>query len=183
MGTKKLIRFIFIMVWLLAFIGCQGNIQKELVLFDFESDWELDNVHWKCHTLLSLSDEHATHGMKSLKLELFPSAYPGLNPALDKKDWRGYSSLCLDLFNPDNEDKKIVMRIDDKEDADDYADRYNRSFLLRPGMNHIMIPLNSLITSGTNRQLDLRKIYNYLIFMVNPAQKAVLYVDYIRINA
>jgi hypothetical protein len=183
MGTKKLIRFIFIMVWLLAFIGCQNNIQKELVLFDFELDQDLDRVHWKCHTLLSLSDEHATHGMKSLRLELFPSPYPGLNPALDKKDWRGYSSLCLDLFNPDNEDRKIVIRIDDKEDANDYADRYNKSFLLRPGTNKIEIPLNSLITSSTNRALNLRKIYKYLIFMVSPVQKTVLYVDYIRLNA
>jgi hypothetical protein len=171
------------MVSLLSLIACHDARQKELLLFDFESDRELDNVHWKCHTLFSLSDEHATHGMKSLKMELFPSAYPGLNPVLDEKDWRGYSSLCLDLFNPDNEDKKIVIRIDDKEDADDYADRYNKSFLLRPGTNKIEIPLNSLITSSTNRQLDLGKIYKYLIFMVSPVQKTVLYVDYIRLNA
>jgi len=175
------IRLIFVIACLLSLIACHDARQKEVILFDFESDRELDNVRWKCHTLLNLSDEHATHGMKSLKLELFPSAYPGLNPVLDKKDWRGYNSLCLDLFNPDNENKKIVMRIDDKEDADDYADRYNMSFLLRPGMNNIVIPLNSLITSGTNRQLDLRKIYKYLFFMVNPTQKAVLYVDHIRL--
>ena len=180
---KKVIRFIFMMVCLLALIGCQNNIQKELVLFDFESDKDLDRVHWKCHTLLSLSSEHATHGEKSLKLELYPSAYPGLNPVLDKWDWRDYSSLRLDFFNPGKEDISITVRIDDKGDADDYEDRYNRNFLLQPGINHIEILMNSLVTSGTNRQLDLRKIQKYLFFMVNPTQKVILYVDNIRLNA
>jgi hypothetical protein len=174
-----MVRLIFIIFFLLGLISCHDARQKELVLFDFESDRELDNVHWKCHTLMSLSNEHATHGVKSLKLELYPSAYPGLNPVIDKKDWRGYSSFCLDLFNPAEGDIPITVRIDDKEDSDDYADRYNRSFLLRPGINHIEIPLNSLVTSGTNRTLNLRKIYRCLFFMVNPTQKTVLYVDYI----
>jgi hypothetical protein len=174
-----MIRFISIIACLFSLIGC--NVQKELILLDFESDKDLDRVHWRCHTLLSVSDEHATHGKKSLKLELYPSGYPGFNPDLAKKDWRGYSSLCLDFFNPGKEDIRITVRIDDKEGSDDYADRYNRSFLMQPGINHLVIPLNSLITSGTNRALNLRKIHRYLFFMVNPTQKVVLYVDNIRL--
>ena len=38
---------------------------RESILFDFESDRELDRVHWKCHTLMSISDQHSTHGKGS----------------------------------------------------------------------------------------------------------------------
>lgn len=41
----------------------------ELILFDFESDGELDEVHWKCYTLMSIGDQHHTHGNNSLKME------------------------------------------------------------------------------------------------------------------
>ena len=55
------------------------NVPDEIVLFDFESDSELDQVHWKCHTLMSVCDQNVTHGKGSLKLELFPSDYPGFS--------------------------------------------------------------------------------------------------------
>ena len=171
---------ILLISFFLLIIGCHNNAQKNLVLFDFESDSELDHLHWKCHTLLSLSDERPTHGVKSLRLELYPSAYPGLTPVLKNHDWRGYKSLCFDIYNPERKNLKITVRIDDKEDPD-YADRFNHGFTLISGLNRINIPLNDLITSGTNRKLDLNNIQGLVIFMVSPTEKVVLFVDYIRL--
>ena len=74
---KLLVVILLMFVWLSA--GHCTKPESEKILFDFESDSELDRFHWQCHTLFSLSDEHATHGKKSLKLELFPSDYPGLS--------------------------------------------------------------------------------------------------------
>ena len=74
-----------------------------------------------------------------------------------------------------------IVRIDDEKNQSDYADRYNNRFILKPGMNHIKIYFDSLITSGTKRALNFRQIYRFLIFMVNPSRKHVLYFDYIRL--
>jgi hypothetical protein len=169
-------------VFVILIMGCHGPSQKTLVLFDFESDNELDQLHWKCHALMNLSDEHATHGVKSLRLELYPSEYPGLAPMIRNNNWQGYESLGFDIFNPDGKEVKIAVRIDDREDAPEYKDRYNHGFVLEPGLNRINIPLNELITSGTNRRLDLNKIYCLTIFMVNPSEKVTLYVDFIRLE-
>jgi hypothetical protein len=139
-------------------LNCYGNTPKELVLFDFESDSELDRIHWECHTLFSLSDEHASHGKRSLKMELFPSDYLGLTPMLKENDWSRYKALCFDIYNPGEKQVQVSVRIDDKKDYPDYAERYNRSFNVNPGMNQISIPFKSLITSGTKRNLDLKKI-------------------------
>jgi hypothetical protein len=97
-------------------------------------------------------------------------------------NWEGYKSLDFDIFNPGEKEIQIAVRIDDREEAPEYKDRYNHSFVLEPGVNRINIPLDKLNTSGTNRILDLKKIYSLIIFMVNPSEKVTLYVDYMRLE-
>ena len=176
----SVIKSISITACLLFFVNCHNDSARELVLFDFESDSELDQLQWKCHTLLSLSKEHYTHGKKSLKMELYPSDYPGLTPMLKENDWSGYNKLCLDIYNP--QDKLLIsFRIDDQKASPAYEDRYNKSFILESGMNRMSIPIDTLATSGTNRNLNLKKIHRLLIFVTNPKKKVVLYMDHIRL--
>jgi hypothetical protein len=163
------------------FVMCSGDGIPELIILDFESDSDLDRVSWKCHTLLNLAEKHATNGKNSLRLELYPSKYPGFVPILEEKDWRAYNALCLDIYNPSNKNLKIVIRIDDRKDFPHYDNRYNMGFELNPGKNNIRIPLDTLITSRTKRKLELKTIHRLLIFMVHPLQKVVLYLDYIRL--
>ncbi len=174
-------RLIIIIPWLLFLLNCRGNSAGELVLFDFESDSALDQLVWKCHTLYSLSTEHVTHGKKSLKMELYPSDYPGLTPIIKENDWSGYNKLCFDIYNP-QEKIKITVRIDDQKVSPDYGDRYNESFTLEQGMNKISVPLDTLVTSGTKRNLNLKKIKGLLIFVANPGKRVDLYADYIRLD-
>jgi hypothetical protein len=161
--------------------ACEKINNKEFVLLDFESESVLDEFHWKCHTLFSLSDLYAVQGKKSLKLELFPSSYPGLSPKLKHYDWRGYQNFCFNVYNPLSEPVNLVLRIDDRKDALEYNDRYNKTFILKPGANKLKIPLESLKTSGTERPLELKNIYRFLIFMSHPDKKYILYLDYFRL--
>ena len=177
----KLIRISFLIILLILLMRCSNEINRERILLDFESDLELEQIQWKCHTLFSLSRDHTTHGEKSLKMELYPSDYPGLDPKLEEKDWRGYKALCFDIYNPEEKNVQISVRIDDQKDYPEYKDRYNKSFILNQGMNQINIPLNTLVTSGIARNLTLKNIYRLLIFTSNPEKKVVLYIDYIRL--
>jgi len=174
-------RILFCFVVLLILVGCADKPATEKILFDFESDSELDRLHWSCHTLMSLTDQHATHGSKCLRMELYPSAFPGLKPSLEKRDWRPYKSLRFDVYNPLEKELEITVRIDDKQKSNVYADRYNKSFRIVKGSNGIEVPLNALVTSGTKRKMDLRNIYGFMIFMVSPPERNVLYIDYIRL--
>ena len=161
--------------------ACEKTNNRELVLFDFESESVLDEFHWKCHTLFSLSNLYAVQGKKTLKLELFPSSYPGISPALKHHDWSGYKAFCFDVYNPLSEPVNLMLRIDDKKDAYEYNDRYNKSFVLMPGANQVKIPLENLKTSGKARLLDLKNICRFLIFMPHPDKKYVMYIDYFRL--
>jgi hypothetical protein len=173
---------IFMLLWCVFFlVACDKQASKELLLFDFESESVFDEFHWKCRTLFSLSDDHAVQGRKSLKIELFPSSYPGLSPKLKHRDWRGYQALCFEVYNPSPETVSLVLRIDDKKEALEYSDRYNKNFLLKLGANQLKISLDSLKTSVTERPLELKNIYRFLVFMSHPDKRYVLYLDYFRL--
>ncbi len=179
---KSIAKLIFIVFYGMFFIIACGKMpDKELILLDFESATVLDEVHWKCHTLFSLTDKYAVHGKKSLRLELFPSSYPGFSPVLKHKDWRGYQALCFDVYNPTPDPFKLILRVDDKKEALEYSDRYNKAFLIKPGPNTLKIPLDSLTTSGSSRPLALKTIYRFLVFMSHPDENHVLYLDYFRL--
>ena len=173
-------RFIFTIMCLSLLLNCHADSAREYMLFDFETDPELDQLQWQCHTLYSLSDEHVTHGRKSLKMELYPSDYPGLEPTLKNNDWSGYNRLCFDIYNSGGK-LKLSIRIDDQKVYPDYEDRYNRAFTLESGMNRMSIPLDSLATSGTNKNLNLENIQRLMIFTAHPKRRVVLYIDDIRL--
>ena len=48
--------------------------------------------------------------------------------------------------------------------------------LYKAWINHISIALNALITSGTDRIIDLNNIYRLLMFMAHPQSKSNLYI-------
>jgi len=160
---------------------CQKDTSNELMLYDFESDAELEQLYWNCHTLYSLSDAHATHGSRSLKMELYPSDYPGLIPMLTVTDWSGYGEFSFDIYNPSEQSIEIWVRIDDRKDYPDSADRYNKNFVIIKGNNHITIPLATLLASGSARPLNIEQIHRLFIFMRHPVKKTILYIDSIKL--
>jgi hypothetical protein len=71
------------------------------------------------------------------------------------RNWRGFEAIGFDAYNPESNDIALALIIDDQKDFPDYDDRYNQSFILKPGMNRLEIPFNNLVTSATRRKLDL----------------------------
>lgn len=185
---NSIVTSILVFFWLIAnmatMCACSSgstDIRREEILFDFEMEADLDRLHWKCHVVYSLSDQHVTHGMRSLKLELYPSAYPGLSPKLDLHDWRSYRSLCFDIYNPYDHEETISLRVDDMKVANDYADRVNQRKTLSPGMNQVVIPFETLVTSGTQRMLNLKTIERFLLFQADPREKKIFFLDNVRL--
>jgi hypothetical protein len=170
-----------IMLCAVFLLQCQRASPKELVLFDYESNSELDQLQWHCHVLISISDEHYTHGSKSLKVSLYPSDYPGLDIIPRENDWRMYRELSLDVYNPQENRVPLSVRIDDREGSPAFKERYNRSFVLRSGINHIRIPFDSLARDGSGSPLNLKSISRLIFFVAHPVNRVDLYFDYLRL--
>ena len=162
--------------------GCPQQPRQKIILFDFESDADLDRLRWNCRTLYSLSTEHVTHGTRSLKLELFPSDYPGLLANLSVTDWRGFTTLSFDIYNPSAEPVQATVHIDDRKESYDYGERFNKRFALSPGPNRVVIPLGQMFTSGSGRLLHAGHITRFLVYVPNPVKPITLYLDHILLS-
>ncbi len=170
--------FISLILTLLLFAGCQ---MKPALHYDFETEDVLDTLSWRCKTIYSLSNKYPTSGQKCLKLELYPSPYPGVTLNEFNQVWSKYNTLKFDIYNSEDISLRLAIRIDDTKDPS-YDDRYNHSINLNPGMNHISILFSSLITTGTGRNINLSNIQKVILFLIQPREKRTLFLDDIRLE-
>lgn len=148
---------------------------ESVVLMDFAR--ELPNA--PAGTVLERTDEHASAG-KAIKAT-FPSAGGYFDCwTLAVRDWTGYESLAVDVYNTADKMLKIGVLVRDSVGDGSYGDRYNGDFQLNPGMNAIKIPLSGMITGGTHRTLDLRQVKSWGIV---GDKNCVLYFSNLRLTA
>ncbi len=160
-------------------LSCIGDetFHRQRILFDFESDSDLDRLNWHCGSMYYLSRQYQSSGSCSLKVEMYPSAeWPGFGFGV-KDGWAGFRRISLTIFNPQGHDINMTCRIDDSRRNPPYADRVNRRILLKPGTNFVTLDLKALRTSGTGRPLRLDEVCCFLMFMHRPHEKTTVYVD------
>ena len=181
--SKYLCLFVIVLWSLLSLIACQNSLQgEEKILHDFESDSELDSFFWRCHALFSLSDDHVTHGEKSLRLELYPSGVTGLAPMIENQDWRHFDHLRFDVFNTTRKTFLLSIWINDHIEYTGRQDLYSKNVDIKPGLNRVSIPLENLVTQGTKRKINLEIISNLFIFVPNLDHTVVFHIDYLRLD-
>jgi predicted MPP superfamily phosphohydrolase len=159
-----------------------SNPSNPTTLFDFESRAELGSLNWECHKWFELSEENVTSGRHSLKVLLPPGRYPGIDFKEFRRDWFAAGFLKMDVFNPSEEEFKFHIRIDDHKSGWAYAKRFDVNFVLKPGMNNISIPTESIRTNVHSRPLNLKKIERLMVFIPNNPIKRELYIDNIRLE-
>jgi predicted MPP superfamily phosphohydrolase len=151
-------------------------------LFDFESDSDLKRLNWECHKWFELSEENATSGKYSLKASLPSGQYPGISFQEIPTDWSRGKYLKMDVFNPSKEDLTFHIRIDDSKSGWEYADRFDMNVEMKPKMNHLSIPTDSIKTNVRSRPLNLKSIKRMMVFIPDNPKPREIYIDYIRLE-
>ncbi len=151
-------------------------------LFDFESEAELDYLNWECRKWFEWSRDHATSGQYSLKVTVPAGQYPGIKFIDVENNWSAYRQFKMDVYNPEVEPFTFHVRIDDRKSGWEYEDRYDRDFKIQKGMNHIIIPLESVRANITPRSLDLSHIERLMLFVPGNDRKRTFYLDNIRLE-
>jgi hypothetical protein len=168
-----------------VFVPPTGHFQRDQppnVLFDFESEADLQRLNWECHKWCELSEENATSGLHSLRFSLPPGPYPGINFKEVREDWSSFKLLKMDITNPSMEDMKFHVRIDDRESGWEYANRFDIDFILKSGLNNISIATDSIRTNLHARPLDLENIKRMMVFIPYNEKRRDLYIDNIRLE-
>ncbi len=151
------------------------------VIASFERETEIKR--WKPkHAEIERVRAHATSGLYSIKLVLKPEGkYPGIGSGYFPRDWSGYRKFMLDAFLEGSQPLRITIRINDKEHNQEYEDRFNRSFRLRPGQNHIVIDLDDVKNAPATRKMDMKNITEICIFSYMLHGQKTIYLDNIRL--
>ncbi len=172
--------------FLVLLLASLSLAQQAKVLCDFENEAELSRVG--AAESAQLTTEHATHGSHAVRLK----GGEGIGASqFDFTGARNYDWLAFDVFNPQDEPRGMLIVIrDDIGEKEGYWGRYNGSLTLRPGMNHVKLPINNLYRGepGSQPMKDKGPVVAEKITQVaivpgyGERPPGVFYLDYIRLG-
>lgn len=153
------------------------------LLSGFETSFEIDR--WQGGDRLSVESITSISNNKLLKLSLTTDKYSGATLKYFDGNWASARALQISFYNPDTTPLQITCRIHDllhTNGYEEYEDRYNRSFLLTPGWNHIEIDLKEVKESPSSRNMDMSRIRGVGLFVVSLPAPRTLYLDEVRLT-
>lgn len=153
--------------------------QQFPLLSGFET--ALESSRWRGSARRTVSSDVAFSGDLSLLVSLTTQRYSGIGLKDFPRDWSDYSSVSLQVFNPDPEPLQLHFRIHDHLHANRYSDRYNNSFSLQPGWNELLISLDDVASAPRDRTLDLSRVAGMGVFVGKLERSRVIYLDEVRL--
>lgn len=155
------------------------------LLASFERSRELQTWHGQNATT-EPSTEWQTDRSSSLKVRgLAGKNYSGANFHWPIADWRGFTALELDVFNPGGNQLTLKITISDNLHAAtgyEATDRFATSVELPPQqVVHIRIELADVENSPATRRMDLSEINSLNLFIVRPKSEFVFMLDNVRL--
>lgn len=175
-----------LLLWQLSGLGSEllnhhHRVQQFPVLSDFESARDLSR--WTGN--IERVSEPVAQGRYSLAIELGTGRYSGVGMEALPGDWQSYQTLHFSLYNPDNDELALTLRINDvPHDRGDglYNDRFNHRFLVQPGWNHYRIELDKVRLAPEDRPMNMARIRRLGIFATRLPEERRVYLDSVRLE-
>ncbi len=156
--------------------------QQFPLLSGFETT--LEASRWSGSAKRDISHDHSFAGKSSLQIELTTQRYSGIGLKEFPENWGGYSAVSLQVFNPDQAPLQLHFRIHDqfhRHNDNAYTDRFNASFKLKPGWNHLRVSLDDVANAPKKRSLDLTRIAGMGVFVGKIDQPRTIYLDDVKL--
>jgi hypothetical protein len=127
--------------------------------------WESDFVELGANRLTPLARAAGGQdGPPLARLDLEPGLYSGVTFDEPYPDWRGRRRLVFTVASDLPEPLALVVRVHDAAHDQRYADRFNRRFVIAPGVNRVTIPIDDILHAPDRRLMDLGRIRGIVIF-------------------
>ncbi|UCE24388.1 MAG: hypothetical protein JSU74_14065 [Candidatus Zixiibacteriota bacterium] len=108
--------------------------------------------------------------------------YPGLEILEPYPDWRGYRQVSFEVLSPEDSSVHLSVRIEDQSHNGEFEDRFNRTVLVKSGMNKISFGLADIRSAPSTREIDLASMGAIHIFAARRDSGLTLYFDNIRLE-
>ncbi len=149
------------------------------VLSNFETRFEASR--WSRG---EIDDSIARLGKRSLSVVLGTEKYAGTTLQRSFGDWRGHTTFAFSLYNPDVKPLFVTVSIRDHEHnrrGGEFDDRFNRRFKIEKGWNDISIPIAAIQNAPSERELELDRLSDVVIFTVDLPEPRRFYLDHVRL--
>ena len=135
---------VFSLFALTAFSCSQETVSaKDEVLFDFETDSDLNRFAWKCRSRFEISSEYSNTGKSSLRFEFHPAGRVGFSTGDVPHDWSIYKSFDFWVYNPSGSQVPLHLQVNRREPSGILNHLVARVVEIAPGPNKVSIPLGA----------------------------------------
>ncbi len=121
----------------------------------------------------------ARHGDgESIHLRFDRAMYPGIDLFEPSPDWRGFSTMAIDVTNPGASTLNFTLRINDQAHDQSFDDRLNLPIAIPPGVRTtVRVALTAVESAPRGRHMDLSRIASVMLFSHGPPDGAAFYVS------
>ena len=155
------------------------------IIADFDNTWlnlYFDTEYSARHQILKAPEEWRDNQSQVIKVDFDTGPWPGLITSDVVRNWGSYHHFVFDIYNPHSQTLELVLRIHDAQHNNRHADRFNRTFNVVPGYTQIKVAINEIQNGPKNRELDIKNIVGFMVYMSHPAQSYTLYFDNFRLE-
>lgn len=152
-------------------------------LYDFQH--EHPERFWRGNVSRSSGEDCGPITDNALSIALTTRRFTGV--ALDNlpSDWRHHDGLAFVIWNPQNEAINLTLRINDlthEHHSNQFHDRFNRTFRIKPGINHIHQSLEAVASAPREREMDMDEIRRLMFFTSDLSQPGRLCLTQLRLT-
>lgn len=162
----------------------QIQVSQQLpVLYDFTR--EDPEQFWQGDVSRSSGEHCGVTAENALAIAVTSAPYSGAALHNLPSDWRGYDKLTMILWNPQDHAISLTLRINDlahEQHSGEYADRFNRSFRITPGINRISQNLNDVASAPRDRGMDMNEVRRLMLFTSDFRQPGHLCLSQLRLE-
>jgi VanZ family protein len=180
-----------LMVVMVEFLPLAQAISDEWIakeqfpcLGTFETPFEI--TRWEpINSKIKVSRAIKSQGKAALRVDLATTKYSGATLEYFPRDWRGFSNICFDVYNPQKSPLKMICRINDfahNRNGYHHQDRFNQKIRIEPGWNTIKIPITRVQSAPENRRMNMTEIEAFTIYVSRLNQPRSIYLDGLRLN-
>ena len=150
----------------------------------FETPFEI--TRWESiNSKIKVSHGIKSRGKASLRIDLTATKYSGATLEYLPRDWRGFSSVRFEVYNPQKFPLKMICRINDfAHNRNGYhrQDRFNQKIIIEPGWNKFKIPMEQIQNAPKNRRMNMTEIESFTLYAYRLNQPRSVYLDDLRLN-